>query len=530
MLINREVNTTAEIDAFISPKLNLLTNPYDIPDMEKAARRVLLAKEKGEKVAVYGDYDVDGVTGTSIALLALRDLGIDAIYYIPHRYTEGYGLNEGAIKKLADDGVKLIITVDCGISNIKEVAYAASLGLDVIITDHHIAQKKLPPAYAIVNPKLIDYDHRSRELSGAGVAFKFAWGLYRTAGIMDSTNLMSMLDLAGLGTIADVVPLLDENRVLAIYGLKALNDCKRIGLQKLIETANIKKRITASHVNFALAPRINSAGRLEHASLSVELLISTDPLKAGNLALELSRINSRRQKIGSKIQQEAFSMIDGSAKSIILCGQSWNPGVIGIVASQVVDRYYRPTVLIGVNEGVGRGSARSIDGLNIFEVLSTCSDLFTDFGGHKKAAGFEVDEKNIPVLIKRLTERIEETMNDADLIPKLEIDCVLEPKQVNMNLASELELLAPYGEDNPAPTFASDNLKLVDMRRVGDGSHLKARFTDGTLTLDTIAFSFGHLADKLQLGDSYDLAYNLEVNEFNGYESAQPKLVDVRPA
>jgi len=529
VLINRGIQNTSEVDAFITPKLSMLSNPYDIPDMEKAARRVMESKKRGEKVAVYGDYDVDGVTGTSILILTLKDLGIDATYYIPHRYHEGYGLNNGAIKKLADDKVKLIVTVDCGISNTIEVEYANSLGIDVIVTDHHNPPRNLPKAHALVNPKMIDAVHRSRDLSGAGVAFKFAWGLYRTAGIQDSSNLMDMLDLAGLGTIADVVPLLEENRVLAIYGLKSLNNCKRIGLKKLMEAAGINKRITTSQVNYAIAPRINSAGRLEHASSAVELLITQDEFKARNLALELSRLNTKRQGIGEQIQQEVFSQIGASdSKSVILCGNSWTPGVIGIVASRVVDTYHKPTVLIGVNEGIGRGSARSIDGLNIYEMLDSCHDLFTDFGGHKKAAGFEVPEENIPELIRRLTQTIDESLASEDLIPILEIESMLEPSQVTMGLASELELLGPHGEENRPPVFATGKLKLIDMRRVGDGSHLKSRFTDGKITLDSIGFSLGGLSSKLKLGDEYDLAYNLEVNEYNGLESAQLNLVDIR--
>jgi single-stranded-DNA-specific exonuclease len=490
---------------------------------------VLSAKSKGERVAIYGDYDVDGVTGTSILFLTLKDLGIDVTYYIPHRYSEGYGMNTGAVKKLYDEGIRLIVTVDCGISNLLEIEYANSLGMEVIVTDHHNPPSVLPKAHAIINPKLIEGDHGSRELSGAGVAFKFAWGLYRSAGIKDSSSLMDLFDLAGLGTIADIVPLLDENRILAVYGLKSLNNCSRPGIKSLIETVGIKKKITASSVSFAISPRLNSAGRLEHASLSVELLTTKDALKAKTLALELNRLNSRRQSIGRQIQEEVFARIgDNPEKSIVLSGTSWNPGVIGIVASQVVEKYYRPAVLIGVNEGVGRGSARSIDGINIFAVLNECRDLFTDFGGHKKAAGFEVVEDNIPELTRRLKEIIGELITDEDIVPTLEIEAVLDPKDITMGLASELELLDPHGEENQPPVFASYGLKLIDMKRVGDGSHLKARFTDGKVTLDSIGFSFGDVSTKLTLGDNYDLAYNLEVNEFNGYESAQLNLIDIR--
>jgi single-stranded-DNA-specific exonuclease len=530
ILVNRGIMTTREADAFITPKLNYLANPYDIPDIEIASHRVFKARELGQKVAVWGDYDVDGVTGTSIVILALRDLKVDCSYYIPHRYSEGYGLNNEGIKRLFDQGVKILITVDCGISNVKEIDYAKTLGMDVIVTDHHNAPKELPNALALVNPKLLKGPHRSRDLSGAGVAFKFAWALYRTAGIKDSTRLMELFDLAGIGTIADIVPLLDENRVLAIYGLKSLNDCKRIGLKMLMESANVKKRVTTSVVNFALAPRLNSAGRLEHASISVELLLTNDALKAKNLALELSRLNTKRQSIGSKIKEEVFSQIDGKSKSVVLCGNDWNPGVIGIVASQVVEKFYRPAILIGMADDYGRGSARSIDGLNIYDILSSCRDLFVDFGGHKKAAGFKIHKDNIPKFTQRVKDFIEESLVESDLIPVLDIEAVIKAGDVNMLLASELELLQPHGEDNPAPTFAAMDLKLVEMRRVGDGSHLKARFTDGRVILDSIGFSMGEMSEKMSVGKNYDIAFNLEVNEYNGLESAQMNLIDVRSA
>ena len=380
ILRNRGV---ADIEAFLNPKLSNLRDPFEIPDIQKAAQRALLAKERGEKVLVYGDYDVDGVTGTAILVHALRFLGIDATYYVPHRYGEGYSLSLDSVRKIAGSGVKLVVTVDCGIASAVEIEEANALGMEVIVTDHHNLPHALPKAFAVVNPKQIQGEHPSKYLSGAGVAFKFAWALLRTAGLKDSIFLTSLLDLASLGTVSDVVPLTEENRILAVGGLNLINERKRLGIKHLAEAASLYGKISVNNIYFGLAPRLNAAGRLEHASKSVDLLLSDDPVRARELAEELSRINTRRQGLGSSIKEEIFSQLSDAFVSenrlILLSGKNWHPGVIGIVASQVVDAFNRPTVLIGINDGAGRGSARSIDGLNIYEILDSCHDLFLDF-------------------------------------------------------------------------------------------------------------------------------------------------------
>lgn len=529
VLINRGITSAPDIDSFFNPKLSSLFDPAEMPDMAKAAKRVKLAKERGEKVAVYGDYDVDGVTGTAILLLALKKLGIEADYYIPHRYKEGYGMNIDAVSQLRSKGIDLIITVDCGISNLIEVEHANSLGMEVIITDHHNVPKSKPKAYAIVNPKLTDGKHGSRDLSGAGVAFKFAWGLFRAFGINDSKDLTAMLDLAGLGTIADIVPLIDENRVLAVHGLKALNERKRAGLRALMDVARVNGKLTADSIGFMISPRINAAGRIEHASLSVELLTTEDQNRIRELAGILDKINSKRQDIGSQIKEDVFSRIAGiPPKLIVLEGKDWHPGVIGIVASKVVDQFCRPAILIGVTDGVGRGSARSIDGLDIYSVLEECRDLFLDFGGHKKAAGFEIEKDKIPEFKKRVIDIVDERLTSEDLKPRLLIDTELNPGQINISLAMELQSLDPFGEGNPEPLLMTRNLKLIEQRRVGDGSHIKARFTDGKVTLDSIGFRLGDMSESLKLGNKYDIVYCLRLNEYNGIGSAQLNLVDIR--
>jgi single-stranded-DNA-specific exonuclease len=533
VLHNRNLKTVTEAADFLKPRLAQLRDPLEIPDAVLGAKRILQAKEKGEKVVVFGDYDVDGVTGTTILLHTLKFLGLEATYYIPHRYEEGYSLSIGAIKKIAAGGVKLIITVDCGSSSFEEVEAANALGLEVIVTDHHNLPAELPAALAIINPKRMAGDHPSKDLAGAGVAFKFAWALLRVAGIKESDFLVSLLDLASLGTISDVVPLTRENRVLAAAGLTKLSEGGRLGIRSLAEAASVKNEITVNHVYFGLAPRINAAGRLEHASKSVELLLTEDPALAKELALELNRINVRRQEIGNAIKVEVFSQLSDEFikqnKLVIMTGDNWHPGVIGIVASQVVDRFDRPTILIGVSDGVGRGSARSVGKINIFDLLTTCRDLFIDFGGHKGAAGFEIKPELIPQLVTKLRAEAERLIKVEDLTPVLTIDAAVEPESVTLNLIKELSILGPHGEGNPRPVFMTKNLKLDDFRLVGkDKRHLKMKLSKNGQSLETIGFDFGAITNDLKLDATYDLAYQLETNEWDGFETAQLRLLDIR--
>lgn len=533
ILCNRGVGSPAEAEKFLNPRLNHLNDPFDIPNIAVAADRVLQARERGDKVLVYGDYDVDGVTGTAILVHTLRFLGIDSSYYIPHRYGEGYSLSLESVKKIALDGVKLIITVDCGIASAVEIEEANALGMEVIVTDHHNLPRALPKAYAIVNPKQMAVGHPSRNLSGAGVAFKFAWALLRRAGRKDNAFLTSLLDLASLGTISDVVPLTGENRILAAGGLNLINERKRHGIKQLADSASLFGKIMVNQIYFGLAPRINAAGRLEHASKAVDLLLTDETEAARELAEELSRINSRRRDLGAGIKEEVFSKIEtalkGGDRLIFLAGEEWHPGVIGIVASQVVDNYYRPAVLIGIKDGVGRGSARSVEGLNVFELLDSCRDLFLDFGGHEGAAGFEIAAENIKELERRLKLKAEETIDPSVLMPKVMIDAELDPSNITLGLTDELSKLQPFGEGNPEPVFMIRDLRLLDHKTVGaKKKHLKAWFSRDGVNLETIGFGMGNMADSLDYQKSYDIAFNLESNEFNGFASAQLSLVDIR--
>lgn len=533
ILVNRGLGDPARAERFLNPRLAQLRDPFEIPNMKIGAERVLLAKERGEKVLIYGDYDVDGVTGTAILVQTCQFLGLPVTHYIPHRHGEGYSLSLDSVRKIAALGVKLIVTVDCGIASAKEVAEANRLGMAVVVTDHHNLTEELPPAAAVINPKMISGEHPSKYLAGAGVAFKFAWALLKTAGARDAVFLTSLLDLAALGTLADVVPLTDENRILAVSGLNLINEGKRVGIKSLAAAAALRGKITVNNVYFALSPRLNAAGRLEHAAHSLELLLTDDPAKARELAEGLCRINVRRQDIGVGIKEEVFGQLTASYvaehKLIALSGQSWHPGVIGIIASQVVDAYYRPTVLIGINEGVGRGSARSVDGVNIFALLDSCRDLLLDFGGHEGAAGFSIAAANIPELKRRLKVKVEELIGPEQLLPTVEIDAELAPAQVSLGLVRELERLAPFGEDNAEPLLLLRGMRLTERKKVGKGkNHLKAQFERDGVTLETIGFGWGSLADTLTFQQRYDLAINLESNVYNGFETVQLSLSDLR--
>lgn len=530
ILINRGITNIKEAEVFLAPKLMNLRDPFDIPDMRKGVERILLAVSKKEKVAVYGDYDVDGVTGTTILFEALGQIGLSPIYYIPSRYGEGYSLNLEAVKKLKKAGVNLILTVDCGISSFIEIEEANALGMDVIVTDHHNIPKQLPNAVALIDPKLLSNDHPSKDLSGAGVAFKFAWALLRAAGISENSFLTSLLDLAALGTIADVVPLTRENRIISKQGMTLLRDKKRPGIKALADSARLKNELTVRDINFGIAPRLNAAGRLEHASIAVNLLISKDPESAKKLADELTQINTKRQGIGEKIFKEVFAKIDSEKlyedKMIIVSGNDWNPGVIGIIASRVTEKYNRPVALIGLNEGSGRGSARSIEGFNVFRVLESCTDLFKDFGGHAGAAGFEIDPENIPELKRRLLE-IVESMN-FEFTPIIHIDYELDPSKVSLNTVQEIKILDPFGEGNPPPIFSTKDAVAIEVNTVGsNNAHFKAKFSFNGSTFEVIGFGMGEFAKTVKPNGHYDIAYSLSTNIWNGFETVQFNLHDI---
>ncbi|MFA4906565.1 MAG: single-stranded-DNA-specific exonuclease RecJ [Candidatus Margulisiibacteriota bacterium] len=526
ILYQRGITQAADITEFLNPKLTTLTSPFDLPDMAKAVERVMQAKAQGEKVAVFGDYDVDGITGTIVLLEALRKIGITAEYYIPHRHDEGYSLNAEAIHKLHAQGVAVLVTVDCGISKVSEVELANQLGITVIITDHHNPSAELPPAYAVVDPKLGDAV-KVRDLSGVAVAFKFAWALYRSAGISGDSEIKEALDLVGLGTIADISPLVYENRILAAFGLRYLSDSRRPGIRALKEIAGVTDPVNAHAVSFFLAPRLNAAGRVAHAELAVELLLAQNETEAKERALALNRLNGERQALGSAVAEAADSQVKEVGDFLFLSGEGWHPGVIGIVASGLADKYSRPTILVAVENGQGKGSARGIPGFNLFGFLESAKELFQDFGGHENACGFTIASGQIRILESRLNAAFPQWAGENIFSPKIAVDAELTPEEISMSLAAEIALLEPFGNGNPPPVFLTRDLKLLEIRPVGKGDHVQVKLGSGERVMEGIGFGWGRKLKSLRVADIVDMLFHLEIDRFRNREKVRLRIVDM---
>ncbi|HAR63114.1 MAG: single-stranded-DNA-specific exonuclease RecJ [Candidatus Margulisiibacteriota bacterium] len=531
ILLNRNIKTAEEANNFLFPLFDSLPETK-IPHVENAAKIVYSAIKENKKFVVYGDYDVDGITGTTLLTDALRNFNVQTEFYIPHRYTEGYGLNCDAVRSFAGQGFDFIITVDCGISNVKEIKLARQLGLDVIVIDHHTPPPELPEASAIVNPKLNPSHLPYYHLSGVGVAYKFIEMLFQTAQIDRSKIPSYYLELVALGTITDIVPLLKENRTLTYYGLSKLNQTQNIGINNLKKIASLKKKVNTYAVGFILGPRLNAAGRLEHASLGVKLLLTKNETEAWQLSNHLHSINETRKSTGKLIKETIIEILTTSydlvhQKSIVIAREAWHPGIIGVVSSQIASQFCRPTVLIAINEGKGRGSVRSVANIDIFTPLSKCSHLFTAFGGHKEAAGFEILTENIPAFEVQFKQIIDELVSFEDLQPVIKIDLDLKPKDITLKLAKEIMLLEPFGQSNPEPVFCTKDMYPIDFRTVGDGSHLHITFSDGMKLFTAIGFGMSSEIDKLQTG-SVDIVYHLKINEWNKNTSVQLQLIDIQ--
>jgi single-stranded-DNA-specific exonuclease len=533
LLTNRGIDTFGSAEKFLNPDLRDLSAPALLPGIPEAVSALFEVINNKERICVYGDYDVDGVTATALLVNTLRELGADVSYYIPHRYHEGYSLNKEAIDELAKKGVAWMITVDCGISDAVEIAYAEEKSIKVIVTDHHNPPEALPKAHVIVDPKCGPADTPYYYLAGVGVAFKLAQALYQEAG-KDFAAVEKYLDLVTLGTVADMVPLVGENRILTFFGLQRLAKTVWPGIAMLKKTAGLKENVSTRSIGYALGPRINASGRLEKAEIAVELLLSPSQDAARPFAAQLDTLNKKRQEISARILAEAEQMIkDDPAlienKVAILVSDKWHPGVTGIAASQLVRAYNRPMVLISLEGTSARGSIRSPDDIDIFEGLRSCADLFINYGGHQEAAGFEIRTENIPQFRERYTRFLNGSIDDAMLIPEIKIDLPLPGDQISTELVTDLQRLAPFGQGNEAPVFFSDSLQLVDFRQVGDGSHLKCTFSSGEKTFDGIGFGLGEYAKILSAQPGpIDVAFSLEFNEWNGAKKPQLSLLGIK--
>ena len=545
VLINRGITGNEEASVFLRPKLTELIDPAKMPGIETAVQRLKQAVTNTEKITVYGDYDVDGITGVAILWQVLTILGADVDYYIPHRIDEGYGLNVEAIENLAKSGTKLLVTVDCGVTAFESAELAAQLGLDLIITDHHQRDLKLPQATAIVHPAL-EESYPNQDSAGAMVAFKLAWAIANEFNPGRKLEprlrdfMLSATSLAAMGTVADIVDLRGENRVLTSYGLKALPDCKLSGIEALIETAGLTGHsLDSFHIGFRLAPMLNAAGRMGHARLAVELLTSESPTRSMQIAEYLKEQNSLRQQCERKIFKQACEMIverdmnHPDRKSIVLSSENWHTGVIGIVASRIVDKFYRPTIMINAADaenGIAQGSGRSIPGFNLLSAIRACSQHLNSFGGHTMAAGITIETEKIEKFAAEFEDYAKQNLNENDVAAKLHIDAAVPLETFRMETVNELQLLGPFGQGNPEPTFATKGVRLASPpRRVGAGrEHLQLAITDNTAAIRCIGFRFGKLEKKLLETEFFNVAYQPQINTYNGNSNVQFVLTDIR--
>jgi single-stranded-DNA-specific exonuclease len=537
ILLNRTSCDCKSAAAFFAPTLEGLHDPFLMLGMEAAVERLVQAVANGERICIHGDYDVDGITSVVLLLTFFRALGLDAVYIIPDRLVDGYGLSGEAVRKAAELGAKVMVTVDCGITALTEATLCTGAGIDLIITDHHTPGDLLPDAHAVINPHRTGCSYPFKSLAGVGVAFNLVIALrsrLRERGFFTGRaepRLREYLDLVALGTIADVVPLVDQNRILVKFGLSELTKSVRPGVQALKRVAGITGEVGCGAVGFRLAPRLNAAGRLENASMAVELLLSKDLKTAEPLAAALDADNAQRQAVEREILNDALRMVKGNPafkgkKSIVLASEEWHPGVIGIVASRLVDLYHRPTILISLKDGNGKGSGRSIAPFHLHDALAACADHLVKFGGHRHAAGLTIAEATLERFVERFDELADGLLTADDLIPVLLLDAELKAKDLNQELVGELEKIKPYGLGNPEPLFLLCNAQVIQCRTVKD-THLKLRLKVEDRVFDGIAFS---MAGRASVGDCVDLAFSPAINNWNGRSVLQLTVKDLRRA
>lgn len=536
ILSNRKINTELAVKNYLTKPMSGIHNPMLMKDMKKAALRLKSAVENKEKIVIYGDYDVDGITSTSLLYMFLTSLGANVSYYIPDRIGEGYGINIMAINKFIKEKTDLVVTVDCGITAVGEAEFANLSGLDMIITDHHTCKEKIPNAYAVVNPKQPDCEYPFKELSGVGVAFKLILAMTMEMGQSTTECFRKYCDIAAIGTIADVVPLTDENRVIVDRGLRALNDTRLVGVKMIFEIAGVLgKTITCDTVAFALAPRLNAAGRLGSAQTAVELMLETDAAKAYETASRLNEDNRKRQLTEQEIFNDAMAMIQNDKdfdkkKVIVLAKEGWHHGVIGIVASRINDKFYKPCILITYENGIGKGSGRSIEGFNLFDALTAVSDDLIDFGGHAIAAGLSINADKLADFEKNINAYAQKILKPEDMIPHITIDTQISPLDVTIENAKMLLKLEPYGMGNRKPVFSIVGLKIAYIAQMGnENKHIRLRLvSQNNKYVNAVGFGMGDCFDNFKTDDTVDIAFMMEVNSYQDTEQVQLRLLDIK--
>ena len=528
ILVNRNILETENLDKFLKPTRNDFHDPFLMPDMKIAVERILKAIENKEKIIIYGDYDADGITSITVLKSFFKDIGVEVSSYIPNRLEEGYGLNKPAVKKIVDDKYDLMITVDCGISAIEEIDYANSLGIETIVTDHHEVGEKLPNALAIVDAKRKDNMYPCRDLAGVGVVFKLIQALSIKLNLKEESYL-KYLDIVCIGTISDIVPLIDENRVIAKLGLMLVIQTKNLGLKSLLMSSGYKK-IDSTTISFGVAPRINACGRMGHAEEALKLFLSNNINEVQELTKKLNDYNVKRQDIEKRIYEEAVKQIEeknlSKNNTIIVAGENWHHGVIGIVASKITEMYFKPSILLCNEEDESKGSGRSIPGFDLHDALMKCLDHIEKFGGHSMAIGITIKKSELEQFSQSL-ENVAKEEHTEEIVPIVQIDAKISLSDINKEMVESLNQLEPFGEGNKMPIFVIKNLKIDSIRALTEGKHLKLTLREGNNMVNAIGFNMGSLAEEYKIGDKIDVAGMLEINSFNGVDSVQINLKDI---
>ncbi len=532
VLYNRGVRDFDDIEKFLHCDLSGLKDPFLMLDMDKAVERIKRAKDNGEKITIYGDYDVDGITSIAILYKHLKSMGINVDYYIPNRITEGYGVNCGALEKIKAGGTDLVITVDTGITAVEETEYAKSIGLDIIVTDHHECKEKIPAAYAAIDPKRKEDGYPFKNLAGVGVAFKLIQALGGKETLPELIDEYS--DLVCLGTVADISPLVDENRILVIEGLKRFKNTKNIGLKALIDVSvNNDKEINTGTIGYIIAPRINASGRLGCASRSVDLFLTEDKKLASELALNLCEENVTRQQTEQKMFAEAFEYIEQHPEIkddniLVIPHKDWHHGIIGIVSSKITEKFYKPSILFAIDGDEAKGSGRSIGNFNLFDALENSSDLLEKFGGHELAAGLSIKTENIDEFRRKINEYSAGKINVSDLVPTISIDAQIKVPYITISTINDINKLQPFGVENPTPIFSVRNIKIHKLSVMSGGKHLRMTLFKDNKYLDSVGFGMGEYAKHLKEGDFIDVAFGLDINDFRGFRNAQLIIKDIK--
>lgn len=536
ILINRGIKTGKAANSYLKPQLTDLYDPYLLKDMDVAVDRIQQALNRREKILIYGDFDADGVTSTALLLHFFKLLNCSVSHYIPNRVSEGYSFTEEGLKAIVDRKIDLVISVDNGINSVEEVAHLKRNGIDVVITDHHEPPDELPEAVAVIDPKRKDCDYPFKQLSGVGVAFKLAWGVAQRFSKSKQVSpefrqfLLNSLAWVSLGTITDLVPLVGENRILAKFGLPTIQNSTNPGLRALCDMAGASRTLTSEDISFRIGPRINAAGRMGQVSRAVDLFITSSYQEALSLASNLDEMNKQRQSIEREIYESIVDQVSDCPEDIIIAGdENWHPGVIGVVASKLVEVYGKPAVLIAFRGEKGRGSCRSIPGFDIYQALNHCADLLDTFGGHKSAGGMSIRRDAIEPFKERISEYLKESMPDEEFKANLKIDCEIHLASISQLLLSEIDKLSPFGEANPAPIFASSNVELArPAQQVGrDGSHLSFMVKSGGAPLKAIAFNRGADLESINSAPSFSIAYTPKMSFFHGRSSIELEIKDL---